>query len=172
MSLDGNVQEPAAQVPGAANVRSLVASTQTEAGAAVQLTPAHGSVTQAPALHPSGHVESCQVYVQAPPEHDPGDRNVRRLTPSRQVAAGGALQATPAHGSPLQTPLAQPNPQVVSLGVYVQPPPLHTPPPKVRRVEASTQYEAGGVVQETPRHGSPLQVPPAQPLGHAVSWDE
>lgn len=88
------------------------------------------------------------------------------------MAAGGEVHATPAHGSPLQTPLAQPKPHVVSLGVYVQPPPLHTPPPNDRRVDASTQYDAGGAVHETPRHGSPLQLPLAQPLGHAVSWDE
>ena len=66
---------------------------------------------------------------------------------SAQVAAGGVLQVTPAQGSGLQVPLAQPNEQKVSDGEYEQLPAEHVPEAaKVRRV-APRQVAAGGVLQ-------------------------
>jgi hypothetical protein len=77
--------------------------------------------------------------------------NVRRVEPSAQVAAGGALQA-------------------VSVCGYEQVPPVQVPGAVyVRRVEPSAQVAAGGVPHVTAAHGSALQAPASQPNGQVVS---
>ena len=60
------------------------------------------------------------------------------------------MQVTPAHGSPTQRPLLQPNPHVVSTGAYVQVPSplLHVPGEAYERATlALAQTAAGGVLQ-------------------------
>jgi hypothetical protein len=54
---------------------------------------------------------------------------MRRLKASSHALAGGELHDTPEHGSPLHTPLVQPNEQGVSVGAYEQvpAPSLHVP---------------------------------------------
>lgn len=51
---------------------------------------------------------------------------MRKLEPT-QVAAGGELQGTPAHGSPLHTPPEQPKSHSVSFGVYEHAPLAQSP---------------------------------------------
>jgi len=75
-----------------------------------------------------------------------------------QLGAGGALQVTPAQGSGLQVPFAQPKEQAVSVGAYVHEPPVHEPEGAyVRRVELVGQVAAGGVLHVTFAQGSVLQ---------------
>jgi hypothetical protein len=50
-----------------------------------------------------------------PPLQVPDAAKVRRVVPFAQVAAGGMLQVTPAHGSPMQAPFEQPFAHVVSV---------------------------------------------------------
>ncbi len=68
-------------------------------GGVVQVTLAHGSGLQAPFAQPKGHPVSFEGYVHPPPLHVPDGEYVRRL-PLTHTAGGGALQVTPAHGSP------------------------------------------------------------------------
>jgi len=55
--------------------------------------------------------------VHEPPAQVPDEAQPRRVALSRQYAAGGVEQVTPAHGSLLQAPLVQPYIQVVSCTV-------------------------------------------------------
>jgi hypothetical protein len=60
--------------------------------------------------------------------------------------------------------------QVVSVGAYVQLPPLQVPiAAYVRCVVPFAQTAGGGVLQVTPWHGSPRHMPFAQPLAQVVS---
>jgi hypothetical protein len=52
---------------------------------------------------------------------------VRSVYAPVHAGAGGALQVTPAQGSPMQLPALQPFAQVVSADAYVQLPPLQVP---------------------------------------------
>ncbi len=87
-----------------------------------------------------------------------------------QSAAGGVVQVTVVQGSELHVPLVQPNMQEVSVGAYVQLPPLQVPMTAyVRRVVALAQTAEGGEAQVTPWQGSPRHMPLAQPLAQVVA---
>ena len=73
---------------------------------------------------------------------------MRRVLVLAQSAPGGELQMTPAQGSGLQVPLAQPNAQVASDEVYEQVPLPQVPEVEyVRRTVALAQMGEGGVLQ-------------------------
>jgi hypothetical protein len=79
-----------------------------------QVDALHG--WQAPLAQPFAQVEVVELYEHVPPEQVPDDENTRSVTVSSHRLGGGELQLTPAHGSPLQTPLVQPNEHAVSIG--------------------------------------------------------
>ena len=62
-------------------------------------------------------VVSWKLYEHEPPLQLPGLPYTRRVVAFAQVVAGGVVQLTPAHGSGLQAPPAQPKEHVVSVGV-------------------------------------------------------
>lgn len=112
------------------------------------------------------------AYPQLPaPLHVPGESYTVMAFASVQYEAGGVEHVFPAHGSPLHTLLLQPKLQYWTCAGYAHAPALHEAPAAtyaVRWVE-SEQYGAGGVLQLTPTHGSPLHLPDAQPSAHATS---
>lgn len=83
---------PAAQLPGFAYTRRVVAFAQVFAGGMLHVTPAHGSGLHAPPEQPNWHVVSVGAYEQAPPEQVPVEAYVRRVVELRHDAAGGVLQ--------------------------------------------------------------------------------
>jgi hypothetical protein len=56
------------------------------------------------------------VYEHEPPLQVPGEEYVRRAVPLAQSGAGGVVQFTPLHGSPMQALFEQPNWHVTSFG--------------------------------------------------------
>ena len=75
------------------------------------------------------------------------------------------MQVTPTHGSPMQAPLTQPKEQNSVWLLYWHVPPTHVPgTSKTVRSFGPEQYLAGGMLQSTPVHGSPLHAPPLQPF--------
>jgi hypothetical protein len=69
-----------------------------------------------PAEHPSTQIVSVGAYEQRPCAHDPVVAYRRTVSVSRQKAAGGLLQPTPAQGSLWHAPFEQPNGHEVSVG--------------------------------------------------------
>ena len=67
-------------------------------------------------VHPSRQLMSLGAYEQRPCEHVPVAAYRRRVSVSRQTAAGGLLQTTGAQGSLWHAPFAQPNGHAVSVG--------------------------------------------------------
>ena len=86
-----------------------------------------GSLVQAPFTQPYWQVESVGTYVQPPPEHVPVGEKLRSVAAVTHARAGGLMQLTPAHGSLLQAPFAQPYWQLTSVAVYVHDPPEQLP---------------------------------------------
>lgn len=110
------------------------------------------------------------AYEQVPLLQVPGTTKPLRTLPV-QVAAGGVVQVTVAHGSLLQVPLLalQPKGHVWVFDEYVQLPPEQVPG-DIEKVRTLPLHEgAGGVSHEMPLHGSGRQAPPLQPKGHIVS---
>lgn len=68
---------------------------------------------------PGGELHAIRFdgYEHAPPPQLPGALYVRRVVEFAQSAPGGVVHETPAHGSGLQAPFAQPNGHVLSLVV-------------------------------------------------------
>jgi hypothetical protein len=91
----------------------VVELTHEGAGGEAQVTPAQGSAAHAPATQPFAHAVLVGAYEQTPCEHVPSGEKLSSVIVSRHTAAGGALHATPAHGSPKQAPLAHPLAQAV-----------------------------------------------------------
>jgi hypothetical protein len=89
---------PPAQAPVAGYVRNVVALRHAAAGGELQ-------------------VVSWKLYEHEPPLQAPGLPYTRRVVVFAQVVAGGVVQLTPAQGSGLQVPPAQPKEHVVSVGV-------------------------------------------------------
>jgi hypothetical protein len=118
------VQTPALQVPGPANERYVPASAQWLAGGDVQETPAHGSPLHAVPEHPDAQYCLWLPYEHTPAAQVPGRSKTVRLLASKQYEAGSVLQATPAHGSPLQASFAHPKAQYSRCGTYTQAPAL------------------------------------------------
>ena len=87
---------PPLQVPLVENVRTVLAPLHVAAGGAL-------------------HTAFIDGYEHEPPLQEPGAVYVRRVLELAQSGAGAAPQVTPAQGSGLHAPLAQPNEQAVSL---------------------------------------------------------
>jgi hypothetical protein len=86
------VQEPPLHVPGDEYVRRVVVLAQSAGGGEVQVTPWQGSPLQALPVQPNMHVESFEVYWQAPFMHVPAALHVRSVEALTQALAGGVLQ--------------------------------------------------------------------------------
>jgi hypothetical protein len=66
-------------------------------------------------------------YEHVPALQVPGAWGTSSVVVSRQVGAGGLLQLTPAHGSPMHMPPAQPLAQAWDAVLYVQFPESQVP---------------------------------------------
>lgn len=84
---------PAEQVPLAAYVRRVVVFAHVGPGGVVHVTPWHGSPLHALPVQPNWHVESANVYVHVPPEHEPAALYVRSVVAEMHALAGGELHA-------------------------------------------------------------------------------
>jgi hypothetical protein len=132
--------------------------------------PVHGSGRHALFAQPKSHAFVVDLYVHCPLLHAaPLAVEVIRVLPLHS-GPGGLSHLTPAQGSVLHAPLAQPKLHAVSIAVYVQLPALHVPLLLYFRcVFASLQMAVGGVAQDTARHGSVEQACPWHV--HVVTWD-
>ena len=89
-----------------------------------------------------------------------------------QRGAGGCSHSTPAQGSGLQAPALQPNAQVVSICVYVQPFVPHEPGESKLRRTLPMHTDCGGARQpwQASFTHEPSVHPKAQTIGAVAYW--
>ena len=105
----------------------MLSFTQALVGGRVQVTPAHGSLTQTPSLHWCAQVVWREGYEQVPAAQVPTASKTLSTFDATQVAAGADVQLTPAQTLPLHTPLLHPSGQSTTDESYEQVPSLQVP---------------------------------------------